>query len=62
MVLAAPDRVEAERADEPRLLDRLREAPRRVVGLRMLRVQVDPALQDERRVRSSIPTLSECKT
>ena len=62
MVLAAPDRVEAERADEPRLLDRLREAPRRVVGLRMLRVQVDPELHDERRVRSYIPTMSECKT
>src|SRR4029453_1884873 len=44
VVLAAPDRVEAERADHARLLERLREAARGVVADGMLRVQIHPEL------------------
>jgi hypothetical protein len=44
VVLATPDRVEAERADEAHLLHRLGEAPGRIVAGRVLRVQVDAEL------------------
>src|SRR5438445_337189 len=44
VVLAGPDRIEAERADEPRLLQRLGEPPGGIVALAMLRVQIDAEL------------------
>jgi hypothetical protein len=44
VVLAGPDRIEAERADEPRLLQRLGEPPGGIVALAMLRVEVDAEL------------------
>jgi hypothetical protein len=44
MVLASPDRVETERADQPRLLHRLGEAAVGIVAGRVLRVQVDAEL------------------
>jgi hypothetical protein len=44
VVLAAPDRVEAERADQARLLHRLREPARRIVARRVLRVEIDAEL------------------
>ena len=44
VVLAGPDRIEAERAHGPRLLQRLGEPLGRIVALPMLRVQVDAEL------------------
>ena len=44
MVLAGPDRIEAERADELHLLDRLRESPGGIVAFPMLRVEIDAEL------------------
>ena len=48
VVLAAPDRVEAERADEARLLERLREAARGIVAGGVLRVEIDAELHAPR--------------
>jgi hypothetical protein len=45
VVLAGPDRIEAERADEPRLLQRLGESPGRIVALAMLRVEIDAEIR-----------------
>ena len=44
VMLAAPDRIEAELFDQPDLLDRLGKPPRRIVGGWMLRVQINPEL------------------
>ena len=44
VVLPTPDRVEPEGMDQPRLLQRLGKPPRRIIGGRMLRVEVDPEL------------------
>jgi alkanesulfonate monooxygenase SsuD/methylene tetrahydromethanopterin reductase-like flavin-dependent oxidoreductase (luciferase family) len=48
MVLAGPDRIEPERADQAHLLHRLGEAAGRVVARRVLRVQVDAKLHGSR--------------
>src|SRR5262249_27096569 len=45
VMLARPDRIEAERADQPRLLERLGEPPRRIVALGMLRVEINAELE-----------------
>jgi hypothetical protein len=42
VVLAAPDRIEAELLEEADLLDRLGEAPARIVRAGVLRVEIDP--------------------
>jgi hypothetical protein len=41
VVLPSSDRVLSERADQARLLQRLREAARRIVAGRVLRVEID---------------------
>jgi hypothetical protein len=46
VMLAAPDRVEAERADEPGLLERLREAARGIVAGGVLGVEINAELHD----------------
>jgi len=45
VVLAGPYRVEAERTNEPNLLNRLGEATGRIVALRVLGVEIDAELQ-----------------
>jgi hypothetical protein len=75
VMLPAPDRIEPERADQARLLQRLREAARRIVARRVLRVQVDAEFHGWRRwgqvLHSDMFTwfgvaahaeMSECKT
>jgi len=44
--------------NQPRLLQRLGKPPRRIVGRRMLRVEVNSDLHVEDGVRSYIPTFS----
>jgi len=44
VMLASPDGVEAELADQARLLEGLREAPSGIVAGRMLRVHIDAEL------------------
>ena len=51
VVLSAPDRVESQPANQPRLLQQLGEAAGGIVGGRMLRIQVDAELHRLRRAQ-----------
>jgi hypothetical protein len=57
VMLASPDRIEAEAGDQPSLLKRFRHAARRIFGLWMLRIEIDTELHRLCLPLSTAPTL-----